>query len=72
MTKEDVRNYIDDEIDLDDYDLDGVEISDEDCEEIAEKVNSGNYELSDAVDEVFEGIREILDEGLDEVDDGIE
>lgn len=41
------------------YELDGVEITEEDVDLVIERVNGGMY-LEDAVDEVLEGIKECL------------
>jgi hypothetical protein len=63
MTAEKVKEYIE-SINLDDYDLGGVEITEEDYEEIAHRVNGTGGNLSNAVDTYLYGIRATLDEGL--------
>jgi hypothetical protein len=68
MTIDKVEEYLD-TINLNDYGLGGVEISEEDMEEIADKVNETGCDLEDAVDDVLYGIREILDQGLDDIED---
>lgn len=41
------------------YELDGVEITEEDVDLVIERVNGGMY-LEDAVDEILEGIKECI------------
>jgi hypothetical protein len=65
MTVEKVEEYFK-TVNLNDYDLGGVEIVEEDYEEIANKINSTGNSLKDVVDEYLYGIREILDESLDD------
>ena len=58
--REKIKEYLNN-INLNDYDLGGVEISDEDIDNIEEKVLKGkNIEV--ATNEVLYGIRDVLDE----------
>ena len=50
---------------LDDYELGGVEITQDDVTNIASKIHAGD-DINTAVDEYLTGIREVLDAGLDE------
>lgn len=72
MTKEDVRQYFDEDVDLDDYDLGGCEINDEDYQSIADAVNEGDMEISEAVDAYLDGVREILEAEEAGVDGGVD
>lgn len=61
--EEKVRAYIK-TINLNDYDLGGVEITDEDIMMIVEEIEAGT-KLETAVEEYLLEVRRILDEGLD-------
>lgn len=61
--REKIEDYIDENLRY--FELEGVEITEEDIEFIEEKINSGKS-IEDACDEVLSGIRECLDEGLDD------
>lgn len=63
-----VKDYLE-TINLDDYDLGGVEITEEDYETILKRVNDGNGTLEEVVDDYFFEIREVLDMGLDDEED---
>lgn len=64
LSIEDVRNYIE-TLNLNDYDLGGCEITEDDYEIILERVKtSGN--LKKEVDEYLYAVREILDAGIEE------
>ena len=51
-------------INLSDYDLSGCEITEEDYENIAKKIATGNKTMQAVVDEYLYSIRNILDAGL--------
>jgi len=62
-----IREYLED-VDLDDYGLGGVEITEDDCKTIYERL-SKNYSvlsLSEVVDQYLREIRKVLDDGLAE------
>lgn len=61
--EEKVRAYIK-TINLNNYDLGGVEITDEDIMMIVEEIEAGT-KLETAVEEYLLEVRRILDEGLD-------
>lgn len=61
----DIENYFD-SVNLEDYDLGGCEITDDDFQVIAEKMRNTGDRLEVVVDEYLKGIREVLDEGLEE------
>lgn len=58
-----IKKYID-TINLSDYDLDNVELVDEDYDEIIRKINAG-LSLPTAIGTHLCEIRQVLDEGLD-------
>lgn len=64
MNIEEIREYVK-TVNLGDYDLGGVEITEEDLEEIKTLVGDGKT-LKEATDNVLYGIRKTLDEGLEE------
>lgn len=55
-------------INLNDYDLGGVEIVEEDLEAIYEEMQCGT-KMETAVDDYLYEVRRILDEGLDDIYD---
>ena len=56
----------------DDYELDGVELTDEDAEQVISKVIEYGEEYEDAKKQVMSGIRETLDEGLEDEDEDVD
>ena len=62
---EKIRQYIEN-IALDDYELDGVEITDSDFRTILKRVNSTGEKLEKVTHEYLIEIREVLDIGLDD------
>lgn len=50
------------------FDLEGVEIAEEDVDDIQRKIKEDSMELEKACDEVLQGIRDCLDEGLEDND----
>ena len=67
-TLEKVKEYFN-TINLNDYDLGGCEISEEDLETIAERVDAGKGTVESATDDYLYEVREILDEGLEDVEE---
>jgi hypothetical protein len=65
MTVEKVEKYFE-AINLNHYGLGGVEITEDDYQVIADKVNATGDSLKTVVDEYLYEIREILDEGLED------
>lgn len=65
-TIEKVKKYFE-TINLNRYDLGGCEIVEEDLKTIAERIDSGKGSLEDVVDEYLYEIRDILDEGIDDI-----
>ena len=65
MTIKAIEDYFD-SVNLGHYGLDGCEITDDDFQVIAEKMENPGDRLEIAVDEYLKGIREVLDEGLEE------
>ena len=63
--REEIKKYVD-SLNLNDYDLGGVEITDEDIDNIVEKVLHG-VNIESATDEMLYDIRNTLDEGLDDI-----
>jgi len=61
--RDDIETYIENNLKY--FELDGVEITGEDVDLAAQKVKQGQS-LEEACEEVLSGIRECLDEGLDE------
>ena len=59
-----IWNYIEDN--LKGFELEGVEIAEEDIDWIEEKINKHNTSFEDACDECLQGIRDCLDAGLDD------
>ena len=70
-TVERVKEYFD-TINLNRYDLGGCEISEEDLETIAERVNAGEGTIEQVTDDYLYKVREILDEGLEDSKELIE
>lgn len=68
MTVENVKEYLK-AVNLNDYDLGGVEITEEDCEKIVNEVNSDGSNLVNVVSQYLYRIREILDAGLDDIEE---
>lgn len=66
MNIEEIRDYVDG-INLEDYELGGVEITDDDFETIAKRMANSNKSLEETVDEYLFEIREVLDDGLEEI-----
>lgn len=64
MRIDEIKDYIDQNINLGDYDLGGVEITEEDYEAIRTKIEEGE-KLEKAVESYLIGIRNVLDEGLE-------
>ena len=62
-----VKEYIQENVNLGDYDLDGCELTEEDYSAIAEQVTS--RDMRPAVHKYLLGIRQVLDEGLDDLDE---
>ena len=60
-----------DSIRLGDYDLDGVEITDDDYVNIGRRVAKSREPLSDAVHQYLLSVREVLDNGLDDIEEEI-
>ena len=62
-----IRKYLED-VDLDDYGLGGVEITEDDCKTIYERLSKdyGVLGLSEVVDQYLREIRKVLDNGLAE------
>lgn len=58
---EDIKIYIENNLKY--FELEGVEITNEDIELVKQKINQGKN-LEEACDSVLIGIRECLDEGL--------
>lgn len=69
ITVQDVERYFDDCVNLNDYDLGGCEITEDDYEIIAQKANEDGVDLELAVDDYLYGVREILDEGLEDLEE---
>lgn len=67
MNTGEIREYVN-TLNLNAYDLGGVEISDEDIESIKNDIDNGKS-LKDAVDDCLYGIREVLDAGLPDEDE---
>lgn len=62
--REAIWNYVEDN--LKGFELEGVEITDDDIDLIEEKINKCNMTLEAACDEYLQGIRDCLDEGLED------
>lgn len=62
---EKIKHYVE-SLNLNDFDLGGCEITEEDYQAIMEKMEGQNLSLSDAVYEYLLEIREVLDDGLDD------
>ncbi|MEE1503846.1 MAG: hypothetical protein UGF89_06355, partial [Acutalibacteraceae bacterium] len=62
-----IRKYLED-VDLDDYGLGGVEITEDDCRTIYERLSKdyGVLDLSEVVDQYLRETRKVLDNGLAE------
>lgn len=57
--RDNIRKYLN-KINLNDYDLGGVELTEEDIDNIENKINAGSS-LEEATDDVLYAIRECLD-----------
>lgn len=64
MRVERVRPYLEER--LSEYDLEGVEVVDEDCSSVLSLMENGST-LEEAVGKVLENIRDVLDENLENV-----
>lgn len=64
--KEEIQNYM--ESNLKGFELCGVELTEEDYDFAEEKISKG-MTLEKACDEVLQGIRDCLDEGLESLDE---
>lgn len=60
-----IKEYV--ENNIKGFELEGVEFCDEDYE-FAEKLISEGKSLEDACDEMMQGVRDCLDEGLEDTD----
>lgn len=67
-TFEKVKEYFN-TINLNRYDLGGCEIGEDDFETIAERVDSGKGTVENVTDGYLYEVREILDEGLEDLED---
>lgn len=67
MSIEEIKTYVDN-LNLNDYDLGGVEITEEDLQEIKTSIDAGKT-IKEAVDDCLYGIREILDAGIDDAEE---
>ena len=56
---------------LGDYDLDGVEITDDDYANIGRHVVMSRETLTDAVHQYLLSVREVLDQGLDDIEEDV-
>lgn len=69
LSIEEVRSHIE-TLNLNDYDLGGCEVgSDEDCEMIIERINRGEGDLEEVTNNFLYQVRDVLDEGLEDVDE---
>lgn len=64
MNIEEIKKYVE-SVNLNDWELGGVEITEEDLYEVKKLVEAGKT-LEDAVDTYLKKVREILDEGLED------
>ena len=64
-----IKEYIENAINLNDYDLGGVEITDEDIESICICAEKNPHLLPSIVDDYLYDIRDVLDAGLEELED---
>lgn len=71
LTLETVEEYFD-SINPDDYELGGVEITDDDFNTVLERVKNSDASLENVVDQYLKEIREVLDEGLEEPEDKLD
>ena len=67
VRKKKIKKHLD-SLNLNDYDLGGVEITEEDIEDIERGVNARET-IESATDEVLYGIRLCLDTGLDDIEE---
>lgn len=67
-TVEKVKEYFD-TINLNHYDLGGCEFQDDDFETIAKRVDAGKGNIESVTDDYLYEVREILDEGLDDIEE---
>lgn len=65
--RNEIWNYI--KNNLKGFELEGVEISEEDIDWIEKKITNHNVSLEDACDECLQLIRDCLDEGLDDAEE---
>lgn len=73
LTIEFIEDFFETNINLNDYDLGGVEITEEDYEIILERANKNiNKNLEDIISDYLYEIREILDAGLEDIDENEE
>lgn len=63
--RKNIENYI--EHNIKNYQLEGVEFCNEDYE-FAEKLIAEGKSLKDACDEMMQGVRDCLDEGIEDTD----
>ena len=57
---------------LKDFELEGVEIAEEDIDDIENRMKEKNITLEVASDEILSSIRECLDAGLDDIEEDFE
>ena len=69
-TFEKVKEYFE-TINLQRYDLGGCEFQDDDFETIAERVDAGKGAIEKVTDDYLYEVREILDEGLEDIEEQI-
>lgn len=67
-TFEKVKEYFD-TINLNHYDLGGCEFQDDDFKIIAERVEAGKGTIESVTDDYLYEVREILDEGLEDIEE---
>lgn len=67
-TFEKVKEYFD-TINLNHYGLGGCEFQDDDFEIIAERVEAGKGTIESVTDDYLYEVREILDEGLEDIEE---
>lgn len=63
-----VKEYFD-TINLNRYDLGGCEFGEEDFETIAERVDAGKGTIESVTDDYLYEVRDILDEGLEDIEE---
>ena len=73
LTIEFIEDFFETNINLNDYDLGGVEIVEDDFKTILERANKNtNKNLEDIISDYLYEIREILDAGLEDIDENEE